>query len=108
MVDAILFFSIYLFLPQADWTFNLGEYALEIEVVEFVNRKPLVVILGNVIVISSSNKLSATRVFFISTFQHISKLSNIIGCDYFTENFQVQENKMKMRNIHPRFFHLLF
>ena len=30
------------------------------------------------------------------------------GNDYFTENFQVKENKMKMRNIHPRFFHLLF
>ena len=24
------------------------------------------------------------------------------------ENFQVKENKTKMRNIHPRFFHLLF
>ena len=31
-----------------------------------------------------------------------------IGSDYFTENFQVKENKRKMRNIHPRFFHLLF
>ena len=30
------------------------------------------------------------------------------GRDYFTENFHVKENKMKMRNIHPRFFHLLF
>ena len=27
--------------------------------------------------------------------------------DYFTENFQVKENKTKMRNIHPRFFHLV-
>ena len=31
-----------------------------------------------------------------------------IGSDYFTENFQVKENKRKMRNIHPHFFHLLF
>ena len=31
-----------------------------------------------------------------------------IGSDYFTENFQVKKNKRKMRNIHPRFFHLLF
>ena len=26
---------------------------------------------------------------------------------YFTEKFQVIENKTKMRNIHARFFHLL-
>ena len=32
----------------------------------------------------------------------------IFGSDYFTENFQVKENKTKMRNIYPRFFHLLF
>ena len=32
----------------------------------------------------------------------------IFGSDYFTENFQVKENKTKLRNIHPRFFHLLF
>ena len=31
-----------------------------------------------------------------------------IDSDYFTENFQVKENKTKMRNIYPRFFHLLF
>ena len=31
-----------------------------------------------------------------------------LGSDYFTENFQVKENKTKMRNIYPRFFHLLF
>ena len=31
-----------------------------------------------------------------------------IGSDYFTENFQVKEKKTKMRNIHPRFFYLLF
>ena len=31
-----------------------------------------------------------------------------IGSDYFTENFQIKENKTKMRNIQPRFFHLLF
>ena len=30
------------------------------------------------------------------------------GSDYFTENLQVKDNKTKMRNIHPRFFHLLF
>ena len=30
------------------------------------------------------------------------------GGDYFTENFQLRENKTRMRNIHPRFFHLLF
>ena len=30
------------------------------------------------------------------------------GSDYFTENFQVKENKTKMRNIHPHFFRLLF
>ena len=30
------------------------------------------------------------------------------GSDYFTENFQLRENKTKMRNIHPHFFHLLF
>ena len=30
------------------------------------------------------------------------------GRDYFTESFQVKENKTKMRNIHPRIFHLLF
>ena len=30
------------------------------------------------------------------------------GSDYFTENFQLRENKTRMRNIHPRFFHLLF
>ena len=27
-----------------------------------------------------------------------------IGSDYFAENFQVKENKTKIRNIHPRFF----
>ena len=32
----------------------------------------------------------------------------VYGSDYFTENFQVKENKTKMRNIHPRFFQLLF
>ena len=31
-----------------------------------------------------------------------------VGSDYFTKNFQVKENKAKMRNIHPRFFYLLF
>ena len=31
-----------------------------------------------------------------------------IGSDYFIENFQVKENKAKMRNIHSRFFHLRF
>ena len=30
------------------------------------------------------------------------------GGDYVTENVQVKENKTKMRNIHPHFFHLLF
>ena len=34
---------------------------------------------------------------------------SFFGCsDYFTENFQVKENKTKMRNIHSRFFQLLF
>ena len=32
----------------------------------------------------------------------------LLGSDYFTENFQLRENKTRMRNIHPRFFHLLF
>ena len=32
----------------------------------------------------------------------------LFGSDYFNENFQVKENKTKMRNIHPRFFYLLF
>ena len=31
-----------------------------------------------------------------------------LGSDYFTKNFQVKENKTKMRNIYLRFFHLLF
>ena len=31
-----------------------------------------------------------------------------IGSDYFTQNFEVKENKTKMRIIHPHFFHLLF
>ena len=31
-----------------------------------------------------------------------------IGSDYFTKNFQVKENKTKMRNIYLHFFHLLF
>ena len=31
-----------------------------------------------------------------------------IGSDYFTENFQVKINNTKMKNVHPRFFHLLF
>ena len=35
-------------------------------------------------------------------------LPMIKGSDYFTENFQVKENKTKMRNIHPHLFHLLF
>ena len=35
-------------------------------------------------------------------------LEKYFGSDYFTENFQVKENKTKMRNIHQRFFHLLF
>ena len=30
------------------------------------------------------------------------------GSDYFTENFQLKGNKTRMRNIHSRFFHLLF
>ena len=33
---------------------------------------------------------------------------NTYGSDHFTENFQVKVNKTKMRNIHPRFFQLLF
>ena len=33
---------------------------------------------------------------------------NFFDSDYFTENFQVKENKTKIKNIHPRFFHLLF
>ena len=36
------------------------------------------------------------------------KEAKVLGSDYFTENFQVKENKTKMRNIHPRFFRLLF
>ena len=35
-------------------------------------------------------------------------LKYVYGSDCFTENFQVKENKTKMRNTHPRFFHLLF
>ena len=31
-----------------------------------------------------------------------------IVSDYFTKNFQVKENKTKMRNIHLHFFRLLF
>ena len=31
-----------------------------------------------------------------------------IGSDYFNKNFQVEENKTKMRNIHPRFFICFF
>ena len=31
-----------------------------------------------------------------------------LGSNYFTENFQVKENKTKMRNIHAWFFQLLF
>ena len=30
--------------------------------------------------------------------------SKSFGSDYFTKNFQVKENKKKMRNIRPRFF----
>ena len=43
------------------------------------------------------------RFSFISDFLAIN-----LGSDYFTENFQVKENKTKMRNIHPQFFHSLF
>ena len=39
---------------------------------------------------------------------HVGKLVKRKGSDYFTENLQVKENKTRMRNIHPRFFHLLF
>ena len=45
----------------------------------------------------------------VSGFQiWVHQLLNIKGSDYFTENFQLRENKTRMRNIHPRFFHLLF
>ena len=30
------------------------------------------------------------------------------GSDYLTENFQVKENRRKMRNVHSHIFHLLF
>ena len=39
---------------------------------------------------------------------HIKKSAFYFGTDCFTENFQVKENKTKMRNIHPRIFDLLF
>ena len=39
---------------------------------------------------------------------YLKKLHYCFGSDYFTENFQVKENKTKMRNIYPHFFHLLF
>ena len=46
---------------------------------------------------------------WLQYFLHFAKLvGKNKGSDYFTENFQVKENKTKMRNIHPRFFHLLF
>ena len=45
------------------------------------------------------------RVSFIYSFTFFYFLN---GSDYFTENFQVQENKTKMKNTHPRFFHFLF
>ena len=39
-------------------------------------------------------------------------VNKMLGSDYFTKNFQVKENKMKIfklkKSIHPRFFHLLF
>ena len=35
-------------------------------------------------------------------------LEYVYGSDCFIENFQVKENKTKMRNIHLCFFHLLF
>ena len=38
----------------------------------------------------------------------MTALAFLIGSDYFTENFQVKENKTKMKNIHPRYLHLLF
>ena len=31
-------------------------------------------------------------------------IANNLGNDYFTKNFQVRENKTRMRNIHARFF----
>ena len=36
------------------------------------------------------------------------KIGLPISSDYFTEISQVKENKTKMKNIHPRCFHLLF
>ena len=50
---------------------------------------------------------------FIKCYFHFALISDLtnekkLGSDYFTENFQLKENKTRMRNIHPHFFHLLF
>ena len=54
------------------------------------------------------NKCYRCKLVCTSTMNEWCKILQDInhkGSDYFTENFQVKENKTKMRNIHPRFFH---
>ena len=43
-----------------------------------------------------------------TTLQQNSIQQKKLDNDNFTKNFQVEENKTKMRNTHPRFFYLLF
>ena len=43
-----------------------------------------------------------------NSFSALTSAHFFVGSDYFTENFQLKENKTRMRNIHPCFFHLLF
>ena len=53
-------------------------------------------------------QMHSTRflVYFTLFRNYLTDAISYLG--YFTENFEVKENKTKLRNIHPRFFHLLF
>ena len=54
-------------------------------------------------------ELKILRKCFVAA-SYYNYLPHFLGTssDNFTENFQLKKNKTKMRNIHPRFFHLLF
>ena len=52
--------------------------------------------------------VSSPPIIFTDVRHCVSSTHYFFGSDYFTENFQLKENKTRMRNNHPRFFHLVF
>ena len=45
--------------------------------------------------------------FSVSEATYVLLSHYLTDSEYFTENILVKENETKMRNIHPRFFHLI-